>query len=302
MDIVVFGAGSLGSLLGGLLSTCHDVTLVGRNPHIETIQTEGLQITGLQNYRRYPVATTAVPASTELVVVTVKAYDTAGTAKELKTVDMDAVLSVQNGMGNEAQLAEELSAPVLAGTCSYGARQSGPGVVEYTGEGEIVVGDHRGGTSPLAKRVGAAFTNANMNVTVAADMPRRLWEKLAVNAGINGPTALSGVSNGALLQGDGANIALSAASEVASVAQASNIELSEEQAMTAVTDVAAATAANMSSMHQDVISTSRTEVDSIYGFVETKAAATGVDVPIIKTLGGLIRMWELEQGLREDQS
>ena len=30
MDMVVFGAGSLGSLVGGLLAREHDVTLVGR--------------------------------------------------------------------------------------------------------------------------------------------------------------------------------------------------------------------------------------------------------------------------------
>ncbi len=37
MDIVVVGAGSLGSLVGGLLAREHDVTLVGREPHVSQV-------------------------------------------------------------------------------------------------------------------------------------------------------------------------------------------------------------------------------------------------------------------------
>ena len=38
MRIAVFGAGALGSLYGGLLSEDHDVTLVGRQEHIDAGQ------------------------------------------------------------------------------------------------------------------------------------------------------------------------------------------------------------------------------------------------------------------------
>jgi len=34
MHIVVVGAGSLGSLLGAMLARDHDVTLIGRDPHM----------------------------------------------------------------------------------------------------------------------------------------------------------------------------------------------------------------------------------------------------------------------------
>jgi len=53
-----------------------------------------------------------------------------------------------------------------------------------------------GGDDPLAKRVGSAFDEAEIETTVATDMPRRRYEKLAVNAGINGPSALARLSNG----------------------------------------------------------------------------------------------------------
>ena len=44
MEVVVFGAGSLGSLIGGLLARAHAVTLVGRDPHVEQVRESGLRI------------------------------------------------------------------------------------------------------------------------------------------------------------------------------------------------------------------------------------------------------------------
>jgi phenylalanyl-tRNA synthetase beta chain len=44
--VVVLGAGSLGSLVGGLLAREHDVTLVGRDPHVAAARTSGLRVTG----------------------------------------------------------------------------------------------------------------------------------------------------------------------------------------------------------------------------------------------------------------
>ena len=44
MNVVVFGAGSLGSLVGGLLARAHEVTLVGRDPHVSTVRERGLEV------------------------------------------------------------------------------------------------------------------------------------------------------------------------------------------------------------------------------------------------------------------
>jgi len=51
MDILVFGAGAIGSLFGGLLSKDNDVVLVGRKSHIDKINKKGLQIEGMTNLK-----------------------------------------------------------------------------------------------------------------------------------------------------------------------------------------------------------------------------------------------------------
>jgi 2-dehydropantoate 2-reductase len=295
MDIVVFGAGSLGSLLGGLLARANDVTLVGREPHVGTVAESGLRISGAVETTVWPGATTTPPASADLAVVTVKASDTDAAADALASTDLDAALSLQNGMGNEETLAARLDCPVLAGTCTYGARLDGPGHVACTGVGDVVLGPRNGGSSALADRVGAAFDAATIETTVSPTMPRRLWEKLAVNAGINATTALARVENGALLDGPAGDTAREAAREAARVAQSEGIDLSMTDAADAVTDVATATAANTSSMHQDVLAPRQTEIDAINGYVVDVAEQP---VPVNETLTNLILAWEKENTTR----
>jgi 2-dehydropantoate 2-reductase len=293
MDVVVFGAGSLGSLLGGLLARTHDVTLVGRRPGVEAVRADGLRVTGAVETTVHPDARTAPPERADLALVTVKAYDTDAAATALADVDLEAVCSLQNGLGNESRLAATLDAPVLAGTCTYGARLVDPGVVACTGVGEVALGPREGGRSTVADRVGRAFDDAGVVTTVADDMPRRLWEKLAVNAGINAPTALARIPNGALRTGDVGTVASAAAREVAAAARAEGVDLPDDRAVAAVESVADATADNRSSMLQDVERGRRTEVDSING------AVAGEDAPVNATLAALLRAWERERGLRE---
>lgn len=296
MEVIVFGAGSLGSLVGGLFSRAHDVTLVGRDPHIDVISTDGLRVDGEFDLHVHPDAVTSLPAACEadLAIVTVKAYDTAAAASALVDCDLNVVLSLQNGMGNEATLAEQVDCPVLAGTCTYGALLADPGRVTCTGVGDVTLGLPDGGPSPVADEVGAAFAAAGFETTVAADMPRRLWEKLAVNAGINATTALARVENGALLDGPANAVAADAARETALAAQAAGVDLSVADAVAAVEAVADATAANTSSMYQDVLAERRTEVDAINDYVAERAERA----PVNRTLAGLLRAWERSHGLR----
>ena len=289
MDVVVFGAGSLGSLVGGLLARAHDVTLVGREPHVGAVAESGLRISGAVETRVWPDAATAPPATADLAVVTVKAGDTESAADALAGTDLDGALSLQNGLGNEDVLADRLDCPVLAGTCTYGARLDAPGHVACTGVGEVALGARDGGPSALADRVGEAFAAADIETTVSPEMPRRLWEKLAVNAGINATTALARVENGALVDGPASETAREAAREVARVAGDEGVSLPAADAAAAVAEVATATAENTSSMHQDVLAGRPTEIDAINGYVVDVAQRP---VPVNEALAGLVRAWE----------
>ncbi len=297
MDICVFGAGSLGSLIGGLLADAHDVTLVGRRPHVDAIDADGLRLTGAFDSTVALEARTDAPESADLAVVTVKSFDTGVAARELAGMGLKYALSLQNGMGNEQRLAGHLACPVLAGTCTYGARLSEPGVVECTGIGEVVFGVRTGGPSAVVDRVGSAFQTTPLDTEVSTEMPRKLWEKLAINAGINAATALARVPNGALVDSPGESVAREAARETARVAQHHSIDLDTEKTVETTLSVAEATAPNTSSMLQDIESERRTEIDAINGYVVDYADDP---VPVNETLTALVRTWESERKLRDE--
>lgn len=298
MNILVYGAGSLGSLVGGLLARAHDVTLVGRDPHMRHVRADGLRVEGSVEAHTHPRALTdGTGQRADLAIVTTKAYDTDAAARALATGEYEAVLSLQNGL-TEERLVAGLDSLVLSGTATYGARLREPGRVECTGEGEIVLGTLTGEPSRHANRAADAFTEAGLHATSVTDMPRRRWEKLAVNVGINAPTALADVDNGALLDGPAADVAETAAREAAKVARSEGVDLPDDAAVAALERVATATAANHSSMRQDVEAGRRTEVDAIYGTVVERAVTAGVDVPTCRTLAGLVRAWEAGRELR----
>jgi 2-dehydropantoate 2-reductase len=300
MDVLIFGAGSLGSLLGGLLARTHDVTLVGREPHVGAVRSDGLRITGVESLTVRPAATTdCAGSSADLALVTVKAYDTEAAARTLASGDVDVVCSLQNGMGNEDVLAAHLDAPILAGTATYGARLTEPGHVEWLGRGRVTVGPWRPGDDVgTAERVVAAVRAAGLDAEVTPDARGRLWEKLAINAAINPVTALARVENGALASGGLADLARAAGVETARVARADGASVSDGTVTTAVEDVVDDTARNRSSMLQDVAAGRQTEIDAINGYVVDRAAATGASVPVNRTLATLVRGWEAGAGVR----
>lgn len=178
-EVVVFGAGSLGSLVGGALAREHDVTLVGRDPHVTAVRDSGPRVEGAFDAVTTPTID-GTGLSGDVALVAVKAFDTPEAADALATGSFDAVCSLQNGMGNEETLAARVDCEVLAAVATCGAILRDPGVVECTGRGEVVVGTADGGASAVADRLAKAFESVEFDAAAAADMPRRLWTKLAV--------------------------------------------------------------------------------------------------------------------------
>ncbi len=192
---------------------------------------------------------------------------------------------------------DRLEAPVLAGTATYGAVLRESGVVACTGLGDVVLGPRDGGSSELAERVGEAFAAAGLETTVADDMPDdcgRNWRSTPVSTG----DGAFGCRQQGRSRGPASDLASAATRETARVARACDVSISSREAITAMERVAADTAANTSSMRQDVRAGRRTEIDAINGYVVERANELGLEAPTNRTVTSLIRTWERGSGLR----
>ena len=134
MNVLVFGAGAVGSLLGGLLARHHDVALVGRDPHMAAVRAQGLRIEGRAQIHVHPAAATSVERAPrpDLVLVAVRATQTREAALALAPAVPAGtpVVTVQNGLGNLETLRDGLPGRiVLAAPTTVGAMVTAPGVV-----------------------------------------------------------------------------------------------------------------------------------------------------------------------------
>lgn len=132
----------MGSFFGGLLAARHEVTLVGREHHIDAIRGKGLCITGKTSRIAKPRAATRIPrdAKADVVIVSTKAYDTEAAMHQLAPLAANSLfLTVQNGFDNGDVIART-ARRVVVGTTAHGVTSLEPGEIRHAGIGETVIG------------------------------------------------------------------------------------------------------------------------------------------------------------------
>jgi len=179
---------------------------------------------------------------------------------------------------------------LLAGVGLLGVTRQDEGRIIYAGRGVIYIG------APLGSRVSAReaaaavdlFRRAGLPCQLREDIEAVLWEKLVINVGINPLTALLRVPNGALLHLPEAwEVAAAAAQEAQAVARAAGLSLSGDP-VARLRQVCTATAANRSSMLQDILAGRPTEIEAMNAQVAIRGRALGRPTPVNDLLTRLL--------------
>ena len=98
-----------------------------------------------------------------------------------------AVLTLQNGLGNEESLARFLPADqILGGLCFVCLNRSRPGVIEHLAHGRVVLGEYRRPDTSRAEFLAGQFREAGVPCVATPDLRRAHWEKLVWNIPFNG--------------------------------------------------------------------------------------------------------------------
>jgi 2-dehydropantoate 2-reductase len=299
MKLAILGPGALGCLLAALFQEAGaDVSLVDYRPErVALLRHRGISLTTLDGGHRVipvPIGLPEAVGPVDLTIMAVKAYQTAPAAQSLPALMRPGgmALTLQNGLGNLEDMTREVGPErLLAGVGLLGVTRRDEGRIVYAGRGAIFIG------APAASRVTAPeiaavvdlFRHAGLECHPRGDIEAVLWEKLVVNVGINPLTALLRVPNGALRQLDQAwAVAVAAAQEAQAVAAAAGLQLSGDPAGR-LTQVCTQTAANHSSMLQDILAGRPTEIEALNAQVAARGQALGLATPVNDLLTRLLR-------------
>ncbi len=196
MKIAVIGAGGVGSVIGGLLARAgEDVTLIGRQPHVDAINSHGLLIDGALGERRIPVAARErLDFSPDLALLGVKMQDIEATIREAQPhIASTLLLTLQNGVRADDLLAGLMDkASIASGVVVFGATYLEPGKVTYSPAGRLVVGNPFGPVTENVRNV-AAVLNKALPTHISEDIRGAHWTKLIINEN-NALPAITGLS------------------------------------------------------------------------------------------------------------
>lgn len=306
MKIVIIGAGAMGGLFAVRLAAAGETVAVVDlwQEHIAAIARQGLKLeTAEGTVTGRPAAATSAAGleAADLVVIFVKSAETkAATLSALPLLGSSGrILTLQNGLGNAETIASVTGAErVLAGTTAQGATLLGPGLIRHGGRGDTHIGRLSGKADDFCREVAGVFSRAGIPTRVEDGVQSLIWGKLIINAGINALTALLKYRNGQLAEcAETSELLEMAVTEAVQVAAAAGIQLPYENPAAKVLAVAAATAANQSSMLQDILHGRSTEIDAINGAIVREGERHGVPVPVNRTLTLLVRALEKQAGI-----
>ncbi len=301
MKIAIIGPGAMGCLFGALLSKVVQVVLIHyKDDYVSILNDNGI-VLEKQDRSRAVFRVPAVSGSRELAfkvdlaIIFTKSYKTkAASETAQKILEKDGLaLTLQNGLGNLEVMEEVLGrGAAVAGVTSHGATLLAPGHVRHAGKGKTYIA---GGTrnDRLLRDIVAIFNTAGIQTEISDNLDSLVWGKLIINVGINALTAVLRVPNGVLERvPQSRKIMSSAVKEAAAVAKALEIELPYDDPFDQVKKVCRATAQNRSSMLQDILKGSRTEIRSINRVIEEKGSELGIPTPVNHFLSGIIEAME----------
>src|SRR2546422_1009288 len=192
MKIGVVGCGALGSYYGAKLSRAgREVYLLLRSDYA-AIRRNGVQVRSVEgDFHVQPKCARAAAeiGVCDLVLIGLKTTANHQFPRLLPPLvgAKTAVMTLQNGLGNEAQMAA-LFGPekILGGLCFVCLNRVEPGVIHHLAHGTIVMGEHQRWPEPRTHELASMFRHAGVPCKVTDNLERPHWEKLVWNIPFNG--------------------------------------------------------------------------------------------------------------------
>ena len=192
MKIAVVGPGAVGSYYGAKLARAgHEVHFLLRSDY-EQVRRHGVRIISPEgdfNVRPKCARTPQEIGRADLVLIALKATVNHLFPELLPPLvhSSTALLTLQNGLGNEEALAAIFPVEqIMGGLCFVCLNRIEPGVVHHMAHGKVMLGEFQRWPEPRTHDIASAFRNAGIPCSVHDNLEKAHWEKLVWNIPFNG--------------------------------------------------------------------------------------------------------------------
>jgi 2-dehydropantoate 2-reductase len=303
--ILITGLGALGTVFATFLKEAgHAVHALTREKYLSALADRKLRVTGI--WGDHEAELDGIHGSIDplrnisfdLIILTVKSYDTAAAIEQVKPlVGKDTlVMAAQNGYGNYETVAAAIGKEhALLARVIFGVKLPAPGRAEVT----VIADDVRMGQPDNAVdpervwAIAAAINEAGIPTSYAGNVAAVLWDKILYNAALNPLGAVLECSYGQLAENAGTRQVMDRIiDEIFLVAQAQNMPLNwntpGEYRQYFYETLVPPTAKHFPSMYYDMKAGKRLEIDALNGAIVRLAREKGVAVPVNETITLLI--------------
>ena len=300
MKIYIIGTGGVGGYLGGKLAKAgNDVTFVARGEFYEVMKKDGLTVkTTDGNFVINPVQVIDNISKIEepdLVIVSVKTYDTQNVAQELNKYisSKTIIITFQNGIQNDLQLKQYINqGNVYPGVAYIISSKEKAGVISQTGGlKRFIFGDRTKANSNELRQIEKIFKESGIDTILSDDIEAELWKKYVFINAFSGFTALCRSDIGKIRSNDSVyDLYKRCVRESISVADKLKIILPKtifEDVIT-ITDNTAPN--SKSSLLIDIENHRKNEIETLNGTIVNIAKEHNIDVPINETIYFAIKL------------
>ncbi len=300
MKIYIVGSGGVGGYFGGVLARAgNDVTFVARGKHYEAIKENGLTIKSEDgDFVIKPVKVVERILdikSPDLIIFTVKTYDTASAAKVLNKVvnEKTIILTFQNGVDNDNEIKKYVkSAQVYPGVAYIISTKISPGVISQSGGARwLIFGDRNNSHNSELKNIEMLMRKAHIDARYSDGITRDLWKKFMFIVAYAGMTAICRTPIGKVIA-DPLTKSLYERSvkEAIEVGKAKRVNIAENAFESIMKVTLNTSPESKSSLLVDIENGRKNEIETLNGTLVRFAREKNIDVPINEMIYGVIKL------------
>lgn len=306
-DYLIYGAGAIGSVLGGFLQKLgRSVTYIGRGEHFLALSEKGLRITGIWGEHFIPARETQIASKRQfsVILLSVKAKDTYAAAIEAKgLLAADGIMvSMQNGLNNWETIARLVGEDRTVGArVIFGAEILEPGHANVTvNADDVLLGEPFLPVNRLlleALKEDLSRSGIPCKIVSKDEIWAAIWGKVLYNCSLNPLGALLEVSYGDL--GENAEtrgIIKVIIEEIFRVMRAKGVKVPYQNADDyyhyLLEKQLPPTVGHRASMLQDILLGRQTEIDALNGAISSYGRDHGISTPYNDLLTALIKFKE----------